>query len=81
MATSYMASMSNGPDFIFVTQSHYQYHFNLQGASEQQRTDLFVLLFKKWTDCYGQMHVGKILYMLASLAAVCVCVCPPLLCM
>ena len=41
MVTSYMESMSNGLDFIFLTWSHYQYHYNLQSAGEPQRVDRF----------------------------------------
>lgn len=43
MVTSYMESMSNVPDFIFLTWSHYQYRCNLKGASEQQRVGIFLL--------------------------------------
>lgn len=79
MVTSYMESMSNGPDFIFLTRSHYQYHYNLQGTSEQQRMDLFCCLLAREMYCLlSQMPVSKILYMLASPATACAP--PPLLC-
>lgn len=74
MVTSYMESMSNGLDYIFLTWSHYQDHYNLQPASEQQRVDLFVLL----STCMRNASTAKTDPLYAGLSGCSVCAPPPL---
>lgn len=59
MVTSYMDSVSNRPDFIFLTCGHYLYHDNLLPASERHRTVFFFLisLQEECIDCRGRSFI------------------------
>lgn len=70
MVTSYMDSVSNRPDFIFLTCGHYLYHDNLLPASERHRT-VFFFFFNLFAGGVYRLQ-RKILYTLDS---VCVSVC------